>query len=83
VLDAGRTAKVARVTLTSDTPGFTARIESGGSPSGPFTPVSGTQTVSSSTTFTVSGTAARYYVVWITGLGSHQSVDVNEVKARS
>jgi eukaryotic-like serine/threonine-protein kinase len=83
VLDAGRTAKVARVTLASDTPGFTARIESGGSPSGPFTPVSGTQTVSSSTTFTVSGTAARYYVVWITGLGSHQSVDVNEVKARS
>jgi serine/threonine-protein kinase len=83
VLDAGRAAKVTRVTVTSDTPGFSARIESGSSPSGPFAPVSGTQTVSSSTTFAVSGAAARYYVVWITSLGSHASVDVNEVKARS
>jgi eukaryotic-like serine/threonine-protein kinase len=83
VLDARRAAKVTRITVTSDTPGFSARIESGSSPSGPFTPVSGTQTVSSSATFAVSGTAARYYVVWITSLGSHQSVDVNEVKARS
>ncbi len=81
VVDAGRAAKLARVTVTSDTPGFTARIESGSSPSGPFTPVSGTQTVNASTTFTVSGAAARYYVVWITSLGSHASVDVNEVKA--
>ena len=83
VLDAGRAAKVARVTVTSDTPGFTARIESGSSPSGPFTPVSGTQTVNASTAFTVSGATARYYVVWITSLGSHASVKVNEVKARS
>jgi predicted Ser/Thr protein kinase len=83
VLDAGSATKLARVTVTSDTPGFTARIESGSSPSGPFTPVSGTQTVNASTTFTVSGATARYYVVWITSLGSHQSVDVNEVKARS
>jgi hypothetical protein len=83
VLDAGSATKLARVTVTSDTPGFTARIESGSSPSGPFTPVSGTQTVTASTTFTVSGATARYYVVWITSLGSHASVDVNEVKARS
>jgi predicted Ser/Thr protein kinase len=83
VLDAGRTTKVARVTVTSATPGFTARIESGSSPSGPFTPVSGTETVNSSTTFALSGATARYYVVWITNLGSHQSVEVNEVKARS
>jgi hypothetical protein len=82
VVDAGRAAKVARITVTSATPGFSARIESGSSPSGPFTPVSGTQTVNSSTTFAVSGAAARYYVVWITNLGSHASVDVNEVKAR-
>jgi serine/threonine protein kinase len=83
VLDAGRTTKVARITVTSATPGFTARIESGSSPSGPFTPVSGSKTVNASTTFALSGATARYYVVWITSLGSHQSVDVNEVKARS
>jgi hypothetical protein len=83
VLDAGSAAKVARVTVTSDTPGFTARIESGSSPSGPFAPVSGTQTVNASTTFTLSGGTARYYVVWITSLGAHASVDVNEVKALS
>jgi serine/threonine-protein kinase len=83
VVDAGRATKVARITVTSATPGFSARIESGRSASGPFTPVSGTQTVSSSTTFALSGAAARYYVVWITNLGAHQSVDVNEVKARS
>jgi hypothetical protein len=82
VLDAGRTIKVARVTVTSATPGFTARIESGSSPSGPFTPVSGTETVNSSTTFALSGATARYYVVWITSLGNHPSVDVNEVTAR-
>jgi serine/threonine-protein kinase len=83
VLDAGSAAKVASVTVTSDTPGFTARIESGSSASGPFTPVSGTKTINSSTTFALSGSAARYYVVWITSLGAHASVDVNEVKARS
>jgi predicted Ser/Thr protein kinase len=82
VLDAGRAAKVTRVTVTSATPGFSARIESGSTPSGPFTPVSGTRTVNSRTTFTLSGSTARYYVVWITNLGSHQSVDLNEVKAK-
>ena len=83
VVDAGSAAKLARVTVTTDTPGFTALIESGSSPSGPFTPVSGTRTVNASTTFTLSGATARYYVVWITNLGSHASVDVNEVTARS
>ncbi|MDX6467442.1 MAG: eukaryotic-like serine/threonine-protein kinase [Gaiellaceae bacterium] len=82
VLDAGRATKVARVTIASDTPGFTAEIETGTSPSGPFTTVSSSQTVGARTTFTLSGAADRYYLVWITSLGSHSSVDVNEVTAR-
>jgi serine/threonine-protein kinase len=82
VLDAGRTAKVTRITVTSDTPGFTARIESGSSTSGTFTPVSSAATVGARTTFALSGASARYYVVWITSLGNHASVDVNEVTAR-
>jgi hypothetical protein len=38
--------------------------------------------VSNRTTFTVDSGKARYYVVWITDLGGHDSVDVNEVTAR-
>jgi serine/threonine-protein kinase len=37
VVDAGRTAKLTRLTVTTDTPGFTAQVMTGSSPSGPFT----------------------------------------------
>ena len=83
VLDAGSAKKVSKVTVQSDTPGFTAEIESGSSPSGPFSPVSGSSTGGSRTDFTVSGQAARYYVVWITDLGGNDAVHVNQVNARS
>jgi serine/threonine-protein kinase len=82
VLDAGRAVKLSAVTVTSDTPGFSARIETGASPSGPFTTDSATSTVGGRTTFTLDGKPGRYYVVWITSLGSHSSVDVNEVTAK-
>ena len=68
-----------RVTVRTDTPGFTARIEAGSSESGRFSPVSPPRTVRSSTTFPVHGGAARYYVVWITKLDG--VAHVNEVKA--
>ena len=71
--------RVTRVTIRTDTPGFTARIEAGSSKSGPFSPVSPLRAVGSSTTFRVHGPAARYYVVWITKLDG--SAHVNEVKA--
>jgi serine/threonine-protein kinase len=79
VLAAPRAERVRRVTVRTDTPGFTARIESGSSKSGPFSPASPLRTVGSSTTFPVHGAAARYYVVWITKLDG--SAHVNEVKA--
>jgi serine/threonine-protein kinase len=84
LLDAHRSASPGTFTLVTTTPGFTALIRAGDSPSGPFRPVSAAQTVSTRTVFNVkSGTkAARYYVVWITSLGSYSSVEVNEVKAR-
>jgi serine/threonine-protein kinase len=81
VLAAPRAERVARVTVRTDTPGFTARIEAGSSESGPFSPVSPLRTVGSSTTFPVHGGAARYYVVWITKLDG--VAHVNEVKASS
>jgi eukaryotic-like serine/threonine-protein kinase len=80
VLAAPRAERVTRVTVRTDTPGFTARIEAGSSKSGPFPPVSPLRTVGSSTTFPVHGGAARYYVVWITKLDG--AAHVNEVRAR-
>jgi hypothetical protein len=69
--------------VKSDTAGFTAEIEAGSSPGGPFTPVSASQAVGSSTAFTLRGQAARYYVVWITDLGGNDAVHVNQVTAKS
>jgi hypothetical protein len=79
VLAAPRAEQVTRVTVRTDTPGFTARIEAGSSQSGPFPPVSPLRTVGSTTTFPVHGGAARYYVVWITKLDG--VAHVNEVTA--
>ncbi len=83
VLDAGASRKLSRVTVQSTTPGFSAEIEAGSSPGGPFTPVSDSRTAAGTTVFTLRGNAARYYLVWITDLGGHDAVRVNEVKARS
>jgi serine/threonine protein kinase len=83
VLDAGSARKVSKVTVTTDTPGFKAEIESGSSQTGTFKPVSKVLTVARTTTFSVKSTAAQYYVVWITDLGGNDSVHVNEVTAKS
>jgi serine/threonine protein kinase len=83
VLDAGRSVKAKAVTVRTDTPGFTASILAGSSPSGPFATDSGSETVNGSATFTLRNRTARYYVVWITNLGSNVSVHVNEVRAKS
>jgi hypothetical protein len=81
VLDARRPVALKAVTVVSDTPGFTAEILTGSSPSGPFTRDSSSQQVGASTTFTLNGRTSRYYVVWVTNLGAHSSVHVNEVRA--
>jgi serine/threonine-protein kinase len=83
VLDAGRVAALKRLTVTSDTPGYTAEIRAGASASGPFTPDSAAQQVGSRATFTLNGKRARYYLLWITSLPSSGSAHVNEVKAAS
>jgi predicted Ser/Thr protein kinase len=83
VLDARRSVALARVTVTSATPGFTASITAGSSPQGPFVTDSAPRTVNGTATFSLQGRRARYYVVWITNLGPNASVEINEVKARS
>ena len=68
-----------QIAVTSDTPGFTAEIQAGNSPDGPFERVSPGKLVGPSTTWDLTGSDARYYVVWITQLLG--TAHVNEVKA--
>jgi serine/threonine-protein kinase len=68
VLDAGSPVKLARLTVTTPTPGFVAQVQSGDSSSGGFTADSHTKTVTGRTTFALGGKTAQYYVVWITQL---------------
>jgi serine/threonine-protein kinase len=81
VLDAGAVVDPSQLTVTTDTPGFTAEIRAGASPTGPFDrKVSDSKTVEDSTTFDLTDAEAQYYVVWITDLDG--VAHVNEVTAR-
>jgi serine/threonine-protein kinase len=83
LLDAGHAVSLKSITLTTNTPGYTAEIQAGDSPTGSFAPVSSSKRVGARTTFTLDGKSVRYYVVWITDLGPSAFAHVNEVKARS
>jgi hypothetical protein len=82
VLDVRRSVALTRLTVVSDTPGFTAEIRAAKSPTGPFTTVSRSQSVGSRTTFELSTEPSRYYVLWITNPGPGGVAHVNEVTAR-
>ena len=79
VLETGG-AKVTRLTVTTDTPGFTAEIRAGDSPTSFGNPISSSQPVEGKTTFDVEETEAPYILLWITELDSG-SAHVNEVTA--
>jgi eukaryotic-like serine/threonine-protein kinase len=84
VFDARRPVKLGALTVQSDTPGFTAEVQAGDSPTGPqFTPVSGSQTVARRTTFQLDvPTQHRYYLLWITRLPAGvERTHVSEVTA--
>jgi eukaryotic-like serine/threonine-protein kinase len=82
VLDIGRSTRLSRLTVTSETPGFSAEIRAGGSADGPFErQVADNREVGSTTTFRVEGGASRFFVVWITSLDS--AARINEVNARA
>ncbi len=82
VLHAQGSGKVTSLVVTTDTPGFTAEIKAGNAQDSFLDVVSGSQLVSSSTTFRIGGSAHPYYLLWITNLGAHKVVHVNEVRAR-
>ena len=81
VLDAGGPIALHSLTVTTDTPGYTAVVRAGNSAGGPFTDDSPSQTVAARTTFALDGHTSRYYVLWITSLGTDDTVHVNEVTA--
>jgi serine/threonine-protein kinase len=83
VLDAGKAAKLASLTVTTDTPGFTAVVLAGNSLATRPADDSATKAVTGRTTFELRGATARYYVIWITRLPSGGSAHVNEVTSRS
>jgi hypothetical protein len=81
VLDAKSGANLSELTVTTDTPGYTAVIEASNRSEGGFKVVSASQTVEEQTTFDLEGGDYRYYLIWITSLDGH--AHVNEVRARS
>ena len=81
VLDAGSSVTVHHITVTTDTPGFTAEIQVGDSATGPFRTVSASKVVGGQTTFDLNDAHGHYYVVWITNLGSLSSAHVDNVSA--
>ncbi len=81
ILAASAPVKARTLTITSSTPGYTAVIQTGPGPSGPFTDDSSSQTGSSVTTFHLNGTESRYYLIWLTDRGDNGSVHINGVTA--
>jgi serine/threonine protein kinase len=83
VLEASREVEPKTITLTTTTPGFTAEIRTGTSPSGPFDEVvSDSQTIQARTVFELNGAKARYFLVWITEIPESTYAEINEVTAR-
>jgi hypothetical protein len=84
LLDAGHPVSPHRITVESQTPGFTAEIRAGNNGSGAdFHRVAKAQAVGGESTFALDlHEPLRYYVVWITKLPTGiSSVDLNEVRA--
>jgi hypothetical protein len=88
VVSAGAAVEPTTISLRTDTPGFTAVVEAGDSPTGPFARVSSPQTCSTVTRFALNVPGPRrYYLLWITTLptstGPAFHADVNEIDATS
>jgi serine/threonine-protein kinase len=81
VLDAKSAVDLSELTVTTDTPGFTAVIEASNQSDVGFKPVSNSQPVEDEATFDLEGGNYRYYLIWITSLRSR--AHINEVRARS
>jgi hypothetical protein len=80
VLNAPQSVALEKLTVTSDTPGFTAIVKAGSSPQSAQND-SSTQTVNGNTTFDLNGLTGSVYVLWITRLATDGVAHVNGVTA--
>jgi hypothetical protein len=82
VLESKPAAALSGLTVTTDTPGFPAKIRASNSPSSGFVDVSPEKPVGGTTTFDLDtkDKAYRYYLVWLR-LPDGGAAHVNEVKA--
>jgi hypothetical protein len=82
VLDASRRVELRELGIATGTPGFTAVVRAGNSPTTATKVISSSQTVNDGTTFALQGGTYRYYEVWITRLGGgYHKAQLNEVRA--
>ena len=79
VVDAGRPVKASRAVVTTETPGYTAEIRVGNSPTGPFVAVSKKRATGRRTAFALKPRSGRYLMVWITSMPSTDAAAVNEI----
>jgi hypothetical protein len=81
VVDAGRPVSAKRVTVITDSPGFSAQIRAGSLPTGPFVAVSGTKVTTPRTTFSLRARSSRYLMLWITSMPASGTAAVSEITA--
>ena len=82
MLDASKPVELRELGIATGTPGFTAVIRAGNSPTTATKVISSSQTVNDGTTFALQGGTYRYYEVWITQLGGgYHKAQLNEVRA--
>ncbi len=82
VLQSQPAAALSQLTVTTDTPGFPAKIRASNSPSGDFVDVSPEKPVGSTTTFDLDtkDKAYRYYLIWLR-LPDGGAAHVDEVRS--
>ena len=82
VLDATSVVQLSRITVVTDTPGFTAEIRATNIQGTPGQKVSDSRVVGRTTRFAIDQPAPkRFYVVWITKIAPGAPAHVNEVHA--
>ena len=79
VLDAGRPVSANRIIVATETPGYTADVRVGSTPTGPFVSVSKEQPLRERTAFALRPQSGRYLMLWITSIPEGGAAAVNEV----
>ena len=79
VLDAGRQVSANRIIVATETPGYTADVRVGSSPTGPFVSVSREQPLKERTAFALKPQGGRYLMLWITSIPEGGAAAVNEI----